>query len=335
MKSTNFLAIAGRGVLLMGGVAVMATSLALAQIGAQGQAQTRQPPKADAAAPSAEAPVDPADRRPRQPAERSAVERPEADRPASAERPTPATLGLTLSGEGDAGLSVSKVEPDSLAAQAGLRASDRIVSVEGRPVRNARMLMAYLSGQDGRRVPVVVERDGRQINVQLITTEARGDGPWLGVFLEQGDDQERGAKVTHVYPAGPAARAGLRSGDVILAANGDQIETSADLIDAIDRLKAGGQVELLVQRRDNQFKLTAKLATRNSFIFHGPRNLEPGQEEQWAQEHDHVDFYDIPEYAMELEAHRRLAEQHERIENLIQQLRGEVQALREELKARR
>jgi hypothetical protein len=70
-------------------------------------------------------------------------------------------------------------------------------------------------------------------------------------------------------------------------------------------------------------------------MFSGFSNLEAGQADEWEREHEHDEFYDIPEHAMELEAHRRLAEQHERIENLIQQLRGEVQALREELKTRR
>jgi HPt (histidine-containing phosphotransfer) domain-containing protein len=81
--------------------------------------------------------------------------------------------------------------------------------------------------------------------------------------------------------------------------------------------------------------MDAKLSNRNQFVFSGPRELDQGEGEQWADQHEHDDFFDIPEYAMELEAHRRLAEQHERIENLIQQLRGEVQALREELKAKR
>jgi hypothetical protein len=155
------------------------------------------------------------------------------------------------------------------------------------------------------------------------------------VFLEEGDEKSKGAKITHVYPAGPAARAGLRSGDVILAINGQECLECSGLIESLEQLKAGEKVDVLVLRGDQQVKLKASLANRDQFVFSGPRHLEPGQEEQWAEDHDHDDFFDIPEHAMELEAHRRLAEQHERIENLIQQLRGEVQALREELKAKR
>jgi C-terminal processing protease CtpA/Prc len=238
-------------------------------------------------------------------------------------------------------LTIESIEEESFAAQAGLRAGDRVVSVDGRPIRNGRMFSAYLSGQGGRRVPVIIEREGRQMTAHLSPPMADGQGPWLGVFLQQSDENARGATVTHVYPAGPAARAGFRTGDVIVAVDQKPIEGPAELIETIDGMKAGGKAEITVLRGDRELKLATTLASRESFIFQarrdsgGEENLEPGQEERWAQEHQHDDFYDIPEYAMELEAHRRLAEQHERIENLIQELRKEVQAMREELKTRR
>jgi hypothetical protein len=128
---------------------------------------------------------------------------------------------------------------------------------------------------------------------------------------------------------------------VIIAVAGKDVAGPAELIETIDGLKPGTKTEITVLRGDRELKLATSLATRDSFVFQqraeefGDENLEAGQGERWAQHHSHDDFYDIPEYAMEVEAHRRLAEQHERIENLIQELRKEVQALREELKTRR
>jgi hypothetical protein len=347
----------GRGLVLVGGVTVMGVSLALAQLAAQSQAraQVRQPeqPAAGQRQPldrPGEAARQPGERQPaeRQPAERRPAERRRGEQPIEpaddrrddrqeddARRERPEGLGFQVEGEGEKGLIVSSVEREGMAGRAGLRTNDKIVSVDGRPLRNSRQLMAYLSGQDGRRVPVVVERDGKQMTIQLMTTPANSDGAWLGIFLEQGEEGSKGATITQVYPAGPAARAGLRSGDVILAVNGEECLECAGLIETLEKQKAGEKIQLTVQRGDQQIKVDAKLANRNQFVFSGPRDLEPGQADQWSDSHEHDDFFDIPEYAMELEAHRRLAEQHERIENLIQQLRGEVQALREELKAKR
>lgn len=194
------------------------------------------------------------------------------------------------------------------------------------------------------------DRPGREANRRAADGREQGDvqregqgrsrGPWLGVFLQEASEQDasntdRGAAVTHIYPASPAARAGFRSGDVIVAVGGRPVAGPAELVEAIEQLEAGKRTEFTVLRRDQEMKLNATLADRDPFRFSGFRNLEPGQEERWAEEHEHDEFYDIPEHAMELEAHRRLAEQHERIENLIQQLRSEVQALREELRTRR
>src|SRR5438874_3786419 len=52
---------------------------------------------------------------------------------------------------------------------------------------------------------------------QLAHSEEQ-DAAWLGVFLSERDN-ERGATVAHVYPSGPASRAGLQPGDVIQEIN--------------------------------------------------------------------------------------------------------------------
>ena len=59
-------------------------------------------------------------------------------------------------GQGQQGLNVQIVSPNSPAAQAGLQAKDRVISADGRPFRKARHLEAYLSAQVGRPVPLVI-----------------------------------------------------------------------------------------------------------------------------------------------------------------------------------
>jgi S1-C subfamily serine protease len=88
-------------------------------------------------------------------------------------------------GQGKQGLRVESVSPNGPAAQAGLQAEDHVVSADGRPFRKARHLEAYLSAQVGRPVPLVVERNGRQMTIELMPQPTRGDHGWLGVLLQE------------------------------------------------------------------------------------------------------------------------------------------------------
>nr|WP_258002324.1 Do family serine endopeptidase [Burkholderia sp. WAC0059] len=57
-----------------------------------------------------------------------------------------------------------------------------------------------------------------------------------------------GALVSSVEAGGPAAQAGLRPGDVVLAVNGAALEDSADLLVTVAKLKPGSTADLTVWR---------------------------------------------------------------------------------------
>ncbi len=73
----------------------------------------------------------------------------------------------------------------------------------------------------------------------------------LGVRLD-------GLTVKAVVPGSPAAKAGLRAGDVFLEAAGRKLETLRDLFMALFRSR--GKVEVLVQRKEKKVKLTLDLS---------------------------------------------------------------------------
>jgi C-terminal processing protease CtpA/Prc len=149
--------------------------------------------------------------------------------------------------------------------------------------------------------------------------------------LKQRDD-ERGATIAQVYPAGPAARAGLQPGDVIQQINGHQVANGNDLVSALDQQHPGEKAELNILRNDEQTKLTATLGSRNSFVSNNRQtNRFGGRESQYDENEDMQNF---PIHTMELEHNRRNAEQHQRIENEIAQLREEIRQLRETLQRR-
>ncbi len=88
-------------------------------------------------------------------------------------------------GQGQHGLNVQSVNPNTPAAQAGLQANDHVISADGRPFRKARHLEAYLSAQVGRPVPLVIERNGQQSTIEIMPQPTEGDHGWLGVLLEE------------------------------------------------------------------------------------------------------------------------------------------------------
>jgi hypothetical protein len=242
-------------------------------------------------------------------------------------------LGIEFDDGAEAGLTIGSLEDNSTAAQAGFRQGDRIVSIDGRTFRSPRQFQAYLSGQYGRRVPVIIDRGGRQYTVQLAMNEPEGDVAWLGVFLNDNEENQRGAPVTQVYPAGPAARAGVRPGDVIMQVNGEEVAGSAELIEAIEELEPRAKAELTIARGQREMPLTVVLGSRQSFV-------DFGQDEQFGQRQGSGDdgsewFSNIPPHAMQLEHDRRMAEQHQRIEEELRKLQDEVRQLREALQARK
>jgi serine protease Do len=73
-------------------------------------------------------------------------------------------------------------------------------------------------------------------------------------------ERPQGALVSQVEPGSPAARAGLKSGDVILAANGQRIVGSGDLPAVLAQMRAGDKVQLDVWRGGRTTQVTAELA---------------------------------------------------------------------------
>lgn len=239
-------------------------------------------------------------------------------------------VGIQFQAEATDGLTVSGIEEESIAAQAGLRSGDRIISVDGQSIANQRQFQAYVSGQYGRRVPVIIERDGRQYTVQLGMQRPAADGAWLGVYLSDQERDQAGALITHVYPSGPAARAGLRPGDIVLQINGEQIAGTPELIATVEALQPSDRAEFLVRRRQGEVTVPVVLGSRDSFVFYGEDDEYGGRSGNGEDD----EFSRIPPYAMQLEHDRRMAEQHHRLEMELRKLQDEVRKLREALQAR-
>jgi serine protease Do len=102
-------------------------------------------------------------------------------------------------------------------------------------------------------VPIDVAMDV----VGQLKTSGKVTRGWLGVLIQDvtrelaesfGMAQPRGALVARVMPDGPAAKAGLEAGDVILRFNGEDIVYSSDLPPRVGRTAVGRTVSVDILR---------------------------------------------------------------------------------------
>jgi hypothetical protein len=165
-------------------------------------------------------------------------------------------------------------------------------------------------------------------------------GGWLGVAVEPGGEDIKGLRVMRVFPAGPAARAGIRKDAVLLRVEGQPLYEPEDLSRALEGTQAGQVVTLtLVQgpaatpvEKNVPVRLgdTSRIA-RRPILTGDDDEQRPDSYAYWEDSQGFAT--QIPPAAVELEFQRRLAEQNERIERLLISLREEIDALRGEVAA--
>jgi serine protease Do len=82
---------------------------------------------------------------------------------------------------------------------------------------------------------------------------------WLGVAV---DDRDGGVTIANVDRAGPAAKAGIKAGDVVLAINGDRIDSSRGLIRAVAAVTPGNSVRVTVRRQGRELEIPVSVGRR-------------------------------------------------------------------------
>ncbi len=90
--------------------------------------------------------------------------------------------GLFMTSVGKATTTVEAVSTGTPAAAAGLRAGDRIVAIDGAVVQ-PEDISHLISGSDGRKLTVVVVRDGRRVTLPPTSAERRDGSYRLGFML--------------------------------------------------------------------------------------------------------------------------------------------------------
>ena len=177
------------------------------------------------------------------------------------------TLAQSFGMDKSQGALVSKVEPGGPAEKAGIRSGDVILSVDGESIDQMTELPAVIAvKKPGSKSAIEIWRDGKkqQLNVVIgsfeqqkvatVAPQPQVEADSLGLAVRELTPQEKqqlnGEQGLFVERAeGPAAAAGLRRGDVILAVGSTPVSSVEQLVELSKQ--AGKTVALLVQR-DNQ-----------------------------------------------------------------------------------
>jgi serine protease Do len=163
------------------------------------------------------------------------------------------------------GVVVREVEAGSPAARAGLRRGDVIVSVDGHGVDGRGDFDARTGalGQ-GQELRLEFLRDGDLRSVEVtagaLTGEKVEDLGWRNLGLRvRPRDRGAGLTIAEVRRGSPAARAGVRPGDLLVAVAGEQLDSPSAFRDAVVGLRGSSAVEMVVQRGSRQYALNLPL----------------------------------------------------------------------------
>lgn len=170
-------------------------------------------------------------------------------------------LAKAMKVDAQRGAFVSQVMPNSSAAKAGIKAGDVITSLNGKPISSFAALRAEVGSMPiGIKVTLGLLRDGKPVNVSLElqqSSQNQVDSSTIFSGIEGAEMSNKGADkgvvVNNVKANSPAARIGLKKGDVIMGANQQPVKNIAELRKILDSKPS--VLALNIQRGDTSLYL--------------------------------------------------------------------------------
>ena len=170
-------------------------------------------------------------------------------------------LAKAMKVDAQRGAFVSQVMPNSSAAKAGIKAGEVITSLNGKPISSFAALRAEVGSMPiGSKVTLGLLRDGKAVNVSLElqqSSQNQVDSSTIFSGIEGAEMSNKGADkgvvVNNVKANSPAARIGLKKGDVIMGANQQPVKNIAELRKILDSKPS--VLALNIQRGDTSIYL--------------------------------------------------------------------------------
>jgi len=198
------------------------------------------------------------------------------------QRPAILGIGLVQQNPHTAPAELAAVRPDAPAGQAGLKKGDRIVEIDGRPIRTQTDLRFAIGPRYGGETIRLVALRGEERLERSVTLA--GELPpfrhaFLGILpmrsakdsttkVEASDSSlretesavESGVVVRFVYESSPAANAGVQTDDRIVAIKDSEIHSLDDAIEALNNVAPGNEVKLKLIREGQPVELVLTAA---------------------------------------------------------------------------
>ena len=180
------------------------------------------------------------------------------------------------------GALVAQVVPNGPAAASGLQPGDVILDFNGTPILESSALPPMVGVHPvGQPAKVTILRRGETRVIELMIGELpedteitdKGDAQErpnkpnrIGLIVEDLSDEDRdqlGVGKSGVFVAkvekGPAERAGIRVGDILLMVDNKEVENSVKLRELLDGIEPGRSVAALIQRNEGRIFVAVRL----------------------------------------------------------------------------
>lgn len=187
--------------------------------------------------------------------------------------PAPLTAYLGAVGIDDGGKAkITQILPGSPAEKAGLAVGDIVTTVGDKRIAGFDELLDDIREKKIRdKVTLKFMRGGEEKSLEATLTARPAQGGqgaatgaaasrvWLGVT---GEDRAGKATLTQITADGPAAKAGLKDGDAVIAADGKEVRDYAQLIEAIRGKEAGDKMALKISRGSETLEVAVTVEDR-------------------------------------------------------------------------
>ncbi len=180
------------------------------------------------------------------------------------------------------GALVARVLPDSPAEEAGIEVGDIIVEYDGKPVGSSANLPPMVGvTKVGSQVKVKIIRNGKPRTLKVTVSELPEDEEITLSAGDQGehnvtirrlnilvstlpDDKreelgEEGGVYVEAVKSGPASRAGIRRGDIILKFNNEDVKDAKHFRELVKAVPEDKPVPVLIQRQGSPIFLALKI----------------------------------------------------------------------------